>query len=108
MSKPEIASAVLPGTPQTVKQTLGEVIFTRNEQRREHRIVIVPAPTFTQPVGVLHRNVGIQAARYRVDAERTQTVNKAVHITPAERRVETATAIEVAVEHVTVHRARMQ
>ena len=41
--------------------------MTRHKKGREHRIVVVPAPSLAKQVGTLHGAVGKDASAYGVD-----------------------------------------
>ena len=53
---------------KAAKELLSEVVLAIEEQRREYRIVVVPAPTGAEAVLILKRQVCIEVAPDGVDA----------------------------------------
>ena len=83
-------------------ETLEQQIVAVDEQWREHRVVVVPAPTFAQRVGTLHRTVGHESATNGVDAHTSHALDKGVEVVTVETRIHTTDAMEVAMQRVVV------
>ena len=84
---------------QLAAETVGEVILAIDKQRREHRILVVPAPAFPQPVAVLEGEVGIEIALYTRDAMIAYDTCHLRQVRGREHRIHTAHAIEVAMQN---------
>ena len=65
-------------------------------QWRQRRIVVVPTPSLTQEVGILHAAVCHDAAADRVYAHAADTLHEGIHVVNVETRIETAHAVEIA------------
>ena len=92
---------------QPVDETIHKPVLSGKDQRRKHRIVVVPAPALAQEIGVLHRAVGIDAATDGVDTHVLQTAHKSPHVVVVESRIHAAHAVHVAVEHALLYLARV-
>ncbi len=89
------------------EETVHEDVLSGEHQRREHRVVVIPAPSLAQQVGILHRTVGIYAATDGVHAHLLQTVGESRQVVGIEPRVHTADAVHVAREYSVLYRARV-
>ena len=69
-----------------------------DEQGREHRIVVVPAPSLTCQVGVFHRLVCIDIASNGVHSHLAHALHEGSHVVVIEARIEASDAIDVAME----------
>ena len=92
---------------QPVDETIHKPVLSGKDQRRKHRIVVVPAPPLAQEIGVLHRAVGIDAATNGIDTHVLQTAHKSPHVVVVESRIHAAHAVHVAVEHAFLYLARV-
>ena len=81
---------------QFLFKTSEEIVMARHKKGREHRVVVVPAPTLAKQVGTLHGAVGKNASAYGVYTHRLYPVEKGLEVVGIETRVETANAIDVA------------
>ena len=86
-------------------ETLKEVVLTAHEQRRETRVIVIPAPTFTKQQRVLHRPIGNNAATDGIDAGRANAVDEYLQVATVEGWIHAAHADEVAIKSVTDERA---
>ena len=90
---------------QALAQCLGEVVFALYEQRRERRVVVVPAPAVAPSYGVFEADVGDDASADGddasadgLDAQLLHAVDKLVHVGVAEERIHGALAYDVALQ----------
>ena len=83
---------------QGFEKLIHEYILPLKDERREHGVVIVPAPAFTQEIRVFHRAVGIEIAPYRVNTHLVQSLGEGLHVITCEARIKAPHAIDVAVE----------
>ena len=92
---------------QLAKESIHKQVFPSEHQWREHRVVIIPAPSLAQEVVVLHRAVGIDAALDAIHTQFLQAGDERRHVVGVESRVHAAHAVDVAIEHAVLHRARI-
>ena len=57
------------GVNQFADKFLHKVVLARDEERREHRIVVIPTPSPSQSVVILHHLVGNETTPYSVNTE---------------------------------------
>ena len=92
---------------QLSTEAVHEQILAADEQRRERRVVVVPAPSFAEAVAVLHGQVGIDIAADGVHAHFAQCLYKSPQVVAIEPWVEAAHAIDIAMQHTGVYFARI-
>ena len=88
---------------QFVDKPLYEHVATADEQRREYRVVVVPAPSVAQCVGTLHGLVGVYVATYCVHSHFAYALHEGAHVVDVESWVESSHAVDVAVECAVAH-----
>ena len=88
---------------QVAHKALYERVFPTDEQRREHGVVVVPAPSGAELVGVFHRLVGVDIAANGVDAHLVDCFDEGAHVVGVEARVEAAYAVDVARKRAVAH-----
>ena len=72
----DITSDYDTGIHQLTDKPLHEVVLARDKQGGEHRIVVVPTPSPTEAILVLHHLVGNKATPYCVNTKRANTLDK--------------------------------
>ena len=92
---------------QLSAEAVHEHILAADEQRRERRVVVVPAPSLTEAVAVLHRPVGIDIATDGVHAHLAQCLNESPQVIAVEPRVEAAYTVDIPTQHAGVDFARV-
>ena len=81
------------------------MVFTPVHQGRQHGIVVVPTPSFTQHVKVFHTFVGIQIAAYGVHPKRFHVMGKSTHVISTKLRIKAPNAVEIAREGAILYRS---
>ena len=81
---------------QLIGKSLDKYILPADKQWRQYWIVVIPTPSASERIAVLHRLVGIDISAYSVDTHLTNALNEGTHVVVVEARVESAHAIYVA------------
>ena len=74
-------------------------VLAVEEERREHGVIVVPAPAPAVLLGVFHREVEDDVAAQGVDALFAHGLDEGQQVVAAEERVETGAHVEIAGEH---------
>ena len=77
------------------KKLIHKDVLALEYQWRKHRIIIIPAPAFTQQISILQRAVGIDAATDGIHSHFLQTIDKCRHIIAVETGIHTAYTIDI-------------
>ena len=102
-----IASCGRSSTTQQSDEPVHKDIFPTIHQGRKYRIVVVPAPTATQEVGIFHRFVCIEGAAEGVYAHLLQAFDKRIHIIGVESRVESTHTVDISGERMVLYATRI-
>ena len=81
---------------QFCQKSIHKDVLTGKYQWRQHRIVIIPAPSFAQQISILHRTVCINTATDGVDAHLLQPIGKGCHIIAVKTGIHATDTINIA------------
>ena len=71
---------------QLIGKSLDKYILPADKQWRQYWIVVIPTPSASERIAVLHRLVGIDISAYSVDTHLTNALNEGTHVVVVECR----------------------
>ena len=90
---------------QFLDETVEELDITTDRQGRQFRVIIIPTPSLSQQVGILHREIGNDTATDGVNTHQLHTLHKRFQVIVIKGRIEASHTIEIPVKGVILYAA---